>query len=88
MNDLTIPRKLNFLVFTLAVFAVLFVFSKPVMAQATTGTLKGAVVDPQGAAIGWHEDRPVAQVIRLTPLNFAHSLRPAGPNRMTEYSCG
>ena len=51
MNDLTIPRKLNFLVFTLAVFAVLFVFSKPAMAQATTGTLKGAVVDPQGAAI-------------------------------------
>ena len=51
MNDLRIPRKLNFLVFTLAVFAVLFVFSKPAMAQATTGTLKGAVVDPQGAAI-------------------------------------
>jgi outer membrane receptor protein involved in Fe transport len=51
MNDLRIPRKLNFLVFTLAVFAVLFVFSKPAMAQATTGILKGAVVDPQGAAI-------------------------------------
>jgi outer membrane receptor protein involved in Fe transport len=51
MNELTIPRKLNFLVFTLAVLAVLFVFSMPAMAQATTGTLKGSVVDPQGAAI-------------------------------------
>jgi hypothetical protein len=51
MNELTIPRKLNFLVFTLAVLAVLFVFSMPAMAQATTSTLKGSVVDPQGAAI-------------------------------------
>jgi outer membrane receptor protein involved in Fe transport len=30
---------------------MLFVFSAPVMAQATTGTLKGAVVDPNGAAV-------------------------------------
>jgi len=51
MNELTIPRKLNFLVFTLAVIGVLFVFSTPAMAQATTGTLKGSVVDPQGASI-------------------------------------
>ena len=51
MNVLRIPRKFNFVIFTLAVFAVLFVFSKPVMAQATTGTLKGSTVDPQGAAI-------------------------------------
>src|SRR5574338_641748 len=51
MNVLTIARKLNFLVFTLTVLAVLFSFSMPAMAQAITGTLKGSVVDPQGAAI-------------------------------------
>lgn len=51
MNVLRIAHKSNFLLFTLAVLALLFVFSKPAMAQATTGTLKGSVVDPQGAAI-------------------------------------
>jgi outer membrane receptor protein involved in Fe transport len=51
MNVLRIARKFNFLIFALAVFAVLFAFTKPAMAQATTGTLKGSVVDPQGAAI-------------------------------------
>ena len=51
MDVLKFARKFNFLVFTLAVLAVLFAFSVPAMAQATTGTLKGSVVDPQGAAI-------------------------------------
>lgn len=36
---------------SLAFFALGFVFNKPVMAQATTGTLKGSVVDPNGAAV-------------------------------------
>ena len=51
MNVLRIAPRVGFLVFTLTLFAMLFVFSKPAMAQATSGTLKGSVVDPQGAAI-------------------------------------
>ena len=38
------------LAFALAVTMILF-FNKPVMAQATTGNLKGTVVDPNGAAL-------------------------------------
>ncbi len=35
----------------LAVPILVFLLSKPVMAQATTGTLKGTVMDPNGAAV-------------------------------------
>jgi len=52
MNFLLSARKLKLIAtFALAVFTMLFVFSEPVMAQATTGTLKGSVVDPNGAAV-------------------------------------
>jgi len=51
MNVLRISRILNFLVLSVAVFAMLVIVSKPAMGQATSGTLKGSVVDPQGAAI-------------------------------------
>src|SRR5688572_24534736 len=52
MNFLLSARKLKFFAaITLALFTMLFVFSGPVMAQATTGTLKGIVVDPNGAAV-------------------------------------
>jgi outer membrane receptor protein involved in Fe transport len=37
--------------FTLTLVTIIFVFSPPVMAQATTGTLKGTVVDPNGQAV-------------------------------------
>lgn len=37
--------------FALAVVTMIFLSNTPVMAQATTGTLKGTVVDPNGAAI-------------------------------------
>jgi outer membrane receptor protein involved in Fe transport len=37
--------------FALSLIAMVFVFSEPVMAQATTGTLKGKVVDPNGGAV-------------------------------------
>jgi len=52
MNFLFSARKLKFVAaITLALFTMLFVFSEPVMAQATTGTLRGTVVDPNGAAV-------------------------------------
>src|SRR6266496_1005435 len=35
----------------LSLIAMIFVFSEPAMAQATTGTLKGTVVDPNGGII-------------------------------------
>src|SRR5437879_4043004 len=35
----------------LSLIAMIFVFSQPVMAQATTGILKGTVVDPNGGVI-------------------------------------
>jgi outer membrane receptor protein involved in Fe transport len=37
--------------FALTLVTIIFVFSPPVMAQATTGTLKGNVVDPNGQAV-------------------------------------
>ena len=37
--------------FALSLITLLFVFSEPVMAQATTGTLRGTVVDPNGGLI-------------------------------------
>ncbi|PWT79821.1 MAG: hypothetical protein C5B44_06280, partial [Acidobacteria bacterium] len=37
--------------FVLAGLAIVFLFSMPVMAQATTGTLKGTVVDPNGGVV-------------------------------------
>jgi hypothetical protein len=42
-------------VFTLSLIASVFLFSKPVMAQATTGTLKGTVVDPNGGVVAGAE---------------------------------
>ena len=41
--------------FTLSLIAAGFLFSKPVMAQATTGTLKGTVVDPNGGVVAGAE---------------------------------
>src|SRR6266545_3779120 len=35
----------------LSLIAMIFLFSAPVMAQATTGTLKGAVIDPNGQVV-------------------------------------
>ena len=40
-----------FCAFALSLITMIFVFSAPVMAQATTGTLKGTVVDPNGAVV-------------------------------------
>lgn len=51
MNCPTCAISLRCIAFTFALVAMLFVFSAPVMAQATTGTLKGTVVDPNGAAV-------------------------------------
>src|SRR4030095_1010923 len=51
MNFLRSARLFRFATFTLALLTIVFVFSAPVMAQATTGTLKGSVVDPNGAAV-------------------------------------
>lgn len=36
---------------TLSLITMVFLFSEPVMAQATTGTLKGTVVDPNGGIV-------------------------------------
>src|SRR5712691_7440928 len=38
-------------VFALSLITMIFLFSEPVMAQATTGTLKGTVVDPNGQVV-------------------------------------
>jgi len=51
MNPLESARSLRYAAVTLVLLTMVFVFSEPVMAQATTGTLKGAVVDPNGAAV-------------------------------------
>jgi outer membrane receptor protein involved in Fe transport len=40
-----------FAAFTLSLVTMIFLFSLPVMAQATTGTLKGTVNDPNGQAV-------------------------------------
>src|SRR5215813_10154902 len=40
-----------FTAFTLTLIAMIFVFNQPVMGQATTGVLKGTVLDPNGAAV-------------------------------------
>ena len=37
--------------YALSLITMIFLFSQPVMAQATTGTLKGTVVDPNGAVV-------------------------------------
>ena len=42
---------ISIVAFTLAIVTTVFVFSLPAMAQATTGTLKGTVVDPNGQVI-------------------------------------
>ncbi len=39
------------LAFALAVFSMILLSNTPVMAQATTGTLRGTVLDPNGAAV-------------------------------------
>src|SRR4030095_2624147 len=51
MNCLRCASPLRFAAFTLALLTMVFVFSEPVRAQATTGTLKGLVSDPNGAAV-------------------------------------
>lgn len=51
MNFLRSARLLRFATLTLASLTIVFVFSAPVMGQATTGTLKGTVVDPNGAGV-------------------------------------
>jgi len=40
-----------FAAFTLSLVIMIFLFSEPVMAQATSGTLRGSVVDPNGEVI-------------------------------------
>src|SRR5258706_4947362 len=40
-----------FAAFALSLVAMIFVFNSPAMAQATTGTLKGTVTDPNGGNI-------------------------------------
>ncbi len=40
-----------FTVFALSLIAIVFLFSAPVMAQATTGRLTGTVVDPNGGVV-------------------------------------
>ena len=37
--------------YALSLITMIFFFSVPVLAQATTGTIKGTVVDPNGAVI-------------------------------------
>jgi len=51
MNFPACVTSLKYAAFTFGLVAMLFAFSTPLMAQATTGTLKGTVVDPNGAAI-------------------------------------
>ncbi len=41
----------RFAALTLSLVTTIFLFSLPVMAQATTGTLKGTVIDPNGQAV-------------------------------------
>src|SRR5215813_5027384 len=48
------PTAKSFALFTaivLSLITLVFVFNQPVMAQATTGVLKGTVIDPNGAAV-------------------------------------
>lgn len=40
-----------FAAFTLSLLTMIFLFSEPVMAQATSGTLRGSVVDPNGGVV-------------------------------------
>ncbi len=40
-----------FAAFTLSLVTIIFLFSEPVMAQATSGTLRGSVVDPNGGVV-------------------------------------
>src|SRR5574341_101921 len=52
MKSSPIARSLMLLAaFSFALITMVFTFCPPVMAQATTGTLKGDVADPQGAAV-------------------------------------
>ena len=52
MNNSPIAKSLGkFAAFSLSLMMMVFIFSLPVMAQATTGELKGTVVDPQGAVV-------------------------------------
>ena len=52
MNSSPIAKSLAaFAAFTLSLVTMIFLFSLPVMAQATTGTLKGTVNDPNGQAV-------------------------------------
>jgi len=41
----------TFVSLSLLLITLVFVFSAPAMGQATTGTLKGSVVDPNGQAV-------------------------------------
>src|SRR6266540_3978049 len=52
MNNSPMAKSLGKLAaFSLSLMMMLFIFSMPVMAQATTGELKGTVVDQNGAAV-------------------------------------
>lgn len=52
MRSSTTARSLTSLAaFSLALVTMVFLFSEPVMAQATSGTLRGTVVDPNGGVI-------------------------------------
>jgi outer membrane receptor protein involved in Fe transport len=52
MRSSTTARSLASLAaFSLALVTMVFLFSEPVMAQATSGTLRGSVVDPNGGVI-------------------------------------